>query len=264
MHTTPLASALTIALAASTLAGPPATPHLDLWLHPDGPALLTGSITEGTPGKPFAAIARVFGADLGDDPEFPFSASEPGFQSLSGRATAGASFAFAIPGPLLAWNSLAFAPSDHTMTLEFGPASVTSTTGFVDGFTFTTQPSGLMHIHFNFTLNGPVGDPAPGIYALPMVFEGVTPLYAPAPTAWIVFNLSQDESEHDAAMRFAESYLACGIDLSADGHVDATDIGILLGAWGSADPASDVNHDGTVDASDLAELLVAWGFDCPE
>ncbi len=264
MHSTPLASAITIALASSTLAGPPAAPHLDLWLHPDGAALLTGSITEGTPGRPFAAVARVFGADLGEDPEFPFAAVEPGFQSLPGRATAGASFGFAIPGPLLAWDGLAFAPTDHTMTLQFGPAIVTSTAGFVDGFAFAAQPSGLMHVHFDFTLNGPFGDPAPGIYALPMAFEGVTPLYAPAPTAWIVFNLSQSELEHDAAMHFAEGHLACGLDLSADGLVDAADLDILLGEWGSADPASDLDHDGTVDASDLAELLGAWGLVCPE
>lgn len=262
MHTTLAASTLTIALAVSTFAGPPARPHFDLWLHPEGASLLTGSITEGTPGEPVATIARVFGADLGEDPEFPFSAPEPGFQSLPDGATANASFSFAIPGPLLAWNGLAFERSDHTMTLDFGPASVTSTAGSVDGFTFTTQPSGLMHIHFDFTLNGPLGDPTPGVYALPMVFEGVTPLYAPTPTAWIVFNLGQDETAHDAAIGHAETYLACGIDLSGDGIVDAKDLAALLGAWGSTESPADLNRDGLVDASDLAELLGAWGFGC--
>jgi hypothetical protein len=45
-------------------------------------------------------------------------------------------------------------------------------------------------------------------------------------------------------------------DLNGDGSVNATDLAILLGGWGTAD--GDVNGDGTTDASDLAELLGAW------
>jgi hypothetical protein len=48
-------------------------------------------------------------------------------------------------------------------------------------------------------------------------------------------------------------------DINGDGAVDASDLAILLGAWGSADPASDLNGDGSVDASDLAILLGNWG-----
>jgi hypothetical protein len=47
-------------------------------------------------------------------------------------------------------------------------------------------------------------------------------------------------------------------DLNGDGHVDAADLAILLGAWGGSGPA-DLNNDGTVDAADLAILLGAWG-----
>ena len=49
------------------------------------------------------------------------------------------------------------------------------------------------------------------------------------------------------------------IDTNGDGVVDASDLAILLGAWGSADPAADLNGDGSVDASDLAILLGNWG-----
>jgi len=48
-------------------------------------------------------------------------------------------------------------------------------------------------------------------------------------------------------------------DLNGDGTVDASDLAILLGAWGGSDPAADINGDGTVDASDLAVLLGSWG-----
>ena len=62
-------------------------------------------------------------------------------------------------------------------------------------------------------------------------------------------------------------------DLSGNGVVDATDLAILLGNWGSCDDpcepgdpahtcAADFSGDCIVDAADLAMLLGAWGM-CP-
>lgn len=52
----------------------------------------------------------------------------------------------------------------------------------------------------------------------------------------------------------------CPADLNGDGTVDALDLAVLLGAWGStSDPASDINASGLTDASDLAVLLGSWG-----
>ncbi|MEY3022830.1 MAG: hypothetical protein RIS86_2028 [Planctomycetota bacterium] len=51
---------------------------------------------------------------------------------------------------------------------------------------------------------------------------------------------------------------ACVADLDGDGEVAATDLSILLGAWGTSSPA-DLDGDGQVDAADLAILLAAWG-----
>jgi hypothetical protein len=47
-------------------------------------------------------------------------------------------------------------------------------------------------------------------------------------------------------------------DLNQDNLVDGSDLGLLLGAWGTADPVADVNYDGMVDGSDLGLLLGAW------
>ncbi len=56
---------------------------------------------------------------------------------------------------------------------------------------------------------------------------------------------------------------ACPADLNGDGAVDASDLAIVLGAWGStAEPAADLDGNGAVDASDLAVVLGAWGA-CP-
>jgi hypothetical protein len=55
----------------------------------------------------------------------------------------------------------------------------------------------------------------------------------------------------------------CPADLNGDGAVDASDLAIVLGAWGStAEPAADLDGNGAVDASDLAVVLGAWGA-CP-
>jgi hypothetical protein len=54
--------------------------------------------------------------------------------------------------------------------------------------------------------------------------------------------------------------LSCGLgpvgDFTGDGLVDAADLGILLGAWGTA--GADLDGNGTTDAADLAALLGSW------
>ena len=47
-------------------------------------------------------------------------------------------------------------------------------------------------------------------------------------------------------------------DLNGDGSVNAQDLAILLGAWGTAGPG-DLDASGQVNAADLAILLGAWG-----
>ena len=56
----------------------------------------------------------------------------------------------------------------------------------------------------------------------------------------------------------------CSADMApagGDGIVDGTDLGVLLGSWGT--PFYDLNDDGTTDGTDLGVLLGAWG-PCPE
>lgn len=49
----------------------------------------------------------------------------------------------------------------------------------------------------------------------------------------------------------------CAGDLNSDGVRNASDLAILLGAWGTA--GADIDGDGTSNASDLAVLLSNWG-----
>jgi parallel beta-helix repeat protein len=50
-------------------------------------------------------------------------------------------------------------------------------------------------------------------------------------------------------------------DLDGDGHINPTDLGILLGAWGTCNAeccVADIDEDGDIDAQDLSFLLGAW------
>jgi hypothetical protein len=49
-------------------------------------------------------------------------------------------------------------------------------------------------------------------------------------------------------------------DVDGDCQVTGADLGAMLAAWGSADPAADVDGDGVVGGSDLGMLLASWGL----
>ncbi len=51
----------------------------------------------------------------------------------------------------------------------------------------------------------------------------------------------------------------CDGDLNGDTVVDAADLAILLGAWGTGAGPADLDSNGTVNGADLAVLLGAWG-----
>ena len=55
----------------------------------------------------------------------------------------------------------------------------------------------------------------------------------------------------------------CPADLDGSGTVDASDLAVVLGAWGPCSGcAGDIDGSGSVDASDLAVILGSWGA-CP-
>jgi hypothetical protein len=48
-------------------------------------------------------------------------------------------------------------------------------------------------------------------------------------------------------------------DYNLDGHVNGSDLAVLLGAWGTVAPTIDLTGNGIVDGADLAVFLGAWG-----
>ncbi len=61
---------------------------------------------------------------------------------------------------------------------------------------------------------------------------------------------------------FAIIEIPCSSDLDGSGGTDASDLAIMLGAWGPNASVADLNLDAAVDAADIAILLGAWG-PCP-
>jgi len=57
--------------------------------------------------------------------------------------------------------------------------------------------------------------------------------------------------------RIGDGPAACPGDMNGDGVTDGADLGVLLGAWGTA--GADLNADGVTDGADLGVLLGAWG-----
>ncbi len=72
---------------------------------------------------------------------------------------------------------------------------------------------------------------------------------------WVEFGKSAPVDMDTATLALTAGVLG---DLNGDGVVDGTDLGLLLGGWGSPG-ASDLSGDGTTDGTDLGLLLGNWG-----
>ncbi|MDZ4829397.1 MAG: spondin domain-containing protein [Phycisphaerae bacterium] len=88
-------------------------------------------------------------------------------------------------------------------------------------------------------------------------FEGLT-VFNGATTAVGYTFASQLTARTDVYRITLSLTPACDADLDSNGEVGATDLGVLLGAWGGTG-AGDLDGDGSVGASDLGVLLGAWG-----
>ncbi|MCB9838724.1 MAG: hypothetical protein H6813_05245 [Phycisphaeraceae bacterium] len=86
-------------------------------------------------------------------------------------------------------------------------------------------------------------------------------IQAPRASAQVFYQF--DDCFHDNAIFSPHPTFSPGSlitpDLNNDGIVDTADLGILLGSFGSNNPAADVNGDGVVDTADLGILIGAFG-----
>jgi hypothetical protein len=159
------------------------------------------------------------------------------------------SFAVALPADVLLEGTAFGQPFGGTPT----PAAfaLAGTLSFVDGALVVTAT-----INANDTQ--PVTAPPP-LVAQPFDLPTVLP---PGGTAHLL--VSGTFSDGTSTTTASANLLAPGTlvpvygDLNGDGLVNGADIGILLGAWGTAGGVADLNGDGIVNGADLGILLGAW------
>jgi hypothetical protein len=149
-----------------------------------------------------------------------------------------------------------FAPEMSDVETVGGPAYVLSALGFFGSF----QPTWEYYTTFggyNY-INGWTSSESDGVAWAPEasaqypVFDGYFNV-----AAMVDVNTP---SAFRGVWLFKPPVVPCTSDLDASSVVDAADLSILLGAWGTRGAnAADLDQSGLVDAGDLAILLGAWG-----
>ena len=198
--TRPSARASILTIAMLSIAAPAAAdkkaPHLDLWVTAIDGVTVTGGWDHAT-GDLVNASQRVFEAELGLDPAFPFSGDEPGI----GSDLVGTAVTMNLLQGLGAWNGSGFTASSFGLLASYAGQDALSTTGGSFSFLVTAG----LDLHPEYTLFAESGDPANGIYlaAFTVAAGGNTA----SDTFWVVFNLGMAEAEHEAAVEWAQANL---------------------------------------------------------
>jgi len=197
----PLIATLSVATAfgaiGATARADEGEAHKDIWVYASNGALRTGSWDHDT-GKVTGLAERVFKAEFGEDPKFPFSIDEPGI----GSDLVGSTLTMNLLQGLGAWNGNGFGGANAYLLASYGGQDAFSTTG--GSFSFLVTQG--LDLHAEFTVFG-LGDanPANGIYLAAFTFASAG--LATSETFWIVFNLGLDEKDHDAAAAWVEANL---------------------------------------------------------
>jgi hypothetical protein len=171
--------------------------HKDIWVSSSSGALRTGSWDHVT-GEVTSLSERVFKAEFGEDPEFPFSIDEPGI----GSDLLGSTLTMNLLQGLGAWNGNGFDAANANLLASYGGQDAFSSTG--GSFSFLVSEG--LDLHADFTILG-LGDsdPANGIYLAAFTFASAN--LATSETFWIVFNLGLDEAAHEAAEEWVAANL---------------------------------------------------------
>ncbi|MDZ4829950.1 MAG: FG-GAP-like repeat-containing protein [Phycisphaerae bacterium] len=123
------------------------------------------------------------------------------------------------------------------------------------GYEFTAEAVKLI-----YTVNGGAPVEVVMLWKGAWLYRGTIPKQAPC--SEVSYFVQATDRQGNVGVGPTKNFTVrgtCGnpADLDGDGLVNAADLAILLGAWGTAGPG-DLNGDGIVDASDLAVVLGAW------
>ena len=181
----------------------------DVWISSLNGTLITGGF-DHTTGTVINPSQRVFAADFGIDPAFPFSTDEPGFTS----DLLGSTVAINLLQGLGRWNGAGFDAATSSLFASYGGQDATSTAGGSFGFLVTAG----LDLHPEFTLV----DPLDGVYLAS--FTASSAGYATSESFHVLFNLGESEIDHDEAIEWVEANL-----VPAPGALALLAAGVLAG-----------------------------------
>jgi hypothetical protein len=186
------------ALAATTASSADEkAPHADIFVQSANGALFTSG-WDHTTGEVLFPELRVFEAEFGIDPSFPFSTDEPGI----GSNLVGTTLTMNLLAGLGAWNGAGFSSTSAYLLASYGGQDAFSTTG--GSFSFLVSEG--LDLHPEYTLLGAGNsDPANGIYLASFTFSSAG--LADSDTLYVVFNLGMSEADHEEAVAWVESNL---------------------------------------------------------
>ncbi|MFG0256475.1 MAG: hypothetical protein ACF8GE_01070 [Phycisphaerales bacterium JB043] len=216
--------------------------------------------------------------DIGEtDDRFGYSVSIDGFKAIigapetdqMGKTNAGSALAFEQPDPTLEWE-VDFILRDNTGGSDdkFGTSvSISGDTAIVGapGNDYGGASVGSAFVYERDVTTTNWNQLGPKITALDADSSAAnfTTFGYSCAVSGDTFIIGMDNFPTGLTFGYAaeRSFFDCFQDLSCDGMIDGTDMGILLGNWG-APGITDLDKDGTTDGADLGILIGAWG-PCP-
>lgn len=162
----------------------------DVWISSLGGTLVTGGF-DHTTGTVINPSQRVFAAEFGEDPAFPFSIDEPGFTS----DLIGATMTVNLLSGLGRWNGAGFDAATSSLFMSY--AGQDSST--IAGGSFSFLVTAGIDLHPEFTLL----DPLDGVYLAS--FTASSAGYSTSETFYVLFNLNESEIDHDEAIEWVEA-----------------------------------------------------------
>jgi hypothetical protein len=289
-----LRASTVIVLFAPVLLAPPSVHaqdcdpqgHLDIGLVVQNGQIATGVFQLDDPNHPalIAPGTRVWGGQLGANPQDPFFTDDPGFGAVAGSGLPqGSLVGFDVLDDLQYWNGLgpvSFGPvpNGEKLRIKLGAQNryVGTGTGFQSGFNVASAGAGgTIHVHPSLFLWGADGNavPAtqdgveatPGIYLLTLQVRNSDPTIAPSAPLYIVLLNGVDGCAHCTALNEVGARMAhdrAPADLTFDRRVDHRDFEQFAAcftgpgiAW--TDPCcqdADLDRDGDIDLTDFGLL----------
>lgn len=174
--------------------------HYDIGVWNDNGTLMTGGFDHDTETLAVQNL-RVFEAEFGEDPTFPFSTDEPGIGGVAADIglDEGSIIEMNVSASLGIWTGSEFIYAhSNQMTIDYGPTSVDTLTGGTLDFLVTED----FDLHPIWSVDSQA---APGAYLVEL--SAAMAGYETSQNFYVVFNLGLDEEAYETSVDWVNSNL---------------------------------------------------------